>query len=94
MHKKTVYLLALILALVGLVIVLLYFLGPQGKNFGPKINSRGLSATPQAQEQAGSVGEVTVKNPTTGETEPLKTATIPRLSLTPAERLPSFTLME
>ena len=77
MSKKTIYLIALILILGGIVVALLYFLGPQGKNFGPKISSQGLATTPQAKEQAGSVGEVMVKNPTTGQMEPKKTATMP-----------------
>ena len=77
MNKKTIYLISLVVILLVIAFVLLYFLGPHGKTLGPKLNTQGLSTTPQAKEKAGSVGEVTVKNPKTGKEEPLKTAKMP-----------------
>ena len=77
MNKKTLYLIILIVSLLLIVGLLLYFLGPQEKSLGPKINPKGLSQTETEQQKAGSVGEVMVKNPKTGKEQPLKTAKMP-----------------
>ena len=71
----------LFLIILGVVIVIglgVYFIFFAPVNpFSGKISSAGLSVTEIEKEEAGSIGEVFVKDEETGEEVPLKTATMP-----------------
>ena len=71
----------LFLIILGAVIVIslgVYFIFfAPGNPFSREINSAGLSTTEIEKEEAGSIGEVLVKDEETGEEIPLKTATMP-----------------
>jgi len=71
----------LFLIILGAVIVIglgVYFIFfAPGNPFSGKISSTGLSTTEIEKEEAGSVGEVLVKDEETGEEVSLKTATMP-----------------